>query len=391
MQTDLVPGATYYWRVDHIDGEGKVYVGDVWSFVATPNTAYSPSPRDGDKWIDIDTALTWLPGRTATTHEVYLGLDRQAVTNRDASTFEGSLNTQIVHPDRLQAGVTYYWAVDELDEDHRYEGLVWSFTTFGGGGVRAEYFPNMTVSGLPAVKDIEDQIRHFWGTGPIVGLLADAVSGRWTADLEIALADTYTFITTSDDGVRLWLDGELLIDNWTDHGPMDDYSRPISLSPGVYSLRLEWYDLWQGATLQLSWQTAAMGRQVLPAGPLQPPLRACLLHPANGDVNVPREIVLRWLPGERAMTHDIYFGPDAQTVAAATPADTEVYQGSLSREETTWTPGSLEWSRTYYWRIDEINPDEPDSLWRGKVYCFTTAAEGASPGSAATPAIRPRR
>ncbi len=44
---------------------GKVYTGDVWSFVATPNIAYSPYPRDGDKWIDVDDVLTGQPGRKA--------------------------------------------------------------------------------------------------------------------------------------------------------------------------------------------------------------------------------------------------------------------------------------------------------------------------------------
>jgi len=373
MPADLEPGATYYWRVDQIDGEGKVYVGDVWHFVATPNTAYSPSPRDGDKWIDIDTVLSWLPGRTATGHELFFGTDRQAVIARDASVFQGSLNAQIYSPGQLEAGVKYYWTVDELDENGRHAGSVWSFTTFGGGGVKVEYFPNMTLSGEPVLVQIEDRIEYYWGEGPIVGLLSDGVSARWTADLEIAIADTYTFITTSDDGVRLWLDGDLLIDNWTDHGPMDDYSRPVKLTPGIYSLRMEWYDFWAGAMLQLWWQTPSMGRQILPAGPLQPPLRAKLLYPADGEANVSQDVVLRWDAGDLAVAHDVYFGEDPEAVEAATPADAGIYQGSLPLEQTTWTPGRLERGRTYCWRIDEVNPDKPGSPWRGQVHRFTIA------------------
>jgi hypothetical protein len=370
---DLEPGAIYYWRVDQIDGEGKVYVGDVWHFVATPNTAYAPTPRDGDKWMSTDTVLAWLPGRTATTHEVFFGTHQQAVSARDTTTFQGRQEAPVYAPGPLEPGRTYHWAVDELDESSRYAGSVWSFTTFSGGGVKAEYFSNMTLSGPPAVTQIEDQIDHYWGEGTIAGLLNDGVSARWTADLEIAIADTYTFITTSDDGVRLWLDGELLIDNWTEHGPMDNYSRPVELAPGIYELRVEWYDFWAGATLQLWWETPALGRQIIPAGPLQPPLWAKPLYPADGDANVPQNVMLRWSAGDWAVAHDVYFGRDAEAVAAATPTDTGIYQGRLPREQTTWTVGPLERNQTCYWRIDEINPDEPASPWRGRVCSFTPA------------------
>ncbi len=374
MPADLEPGATYYWRVDQIDADGKVYTGDVWCLMATPSTAYSPSPRDGDKWIRTDVILNWLPGRTATAHEIFFGADKSAVIARDAIVFRESSNIPVYAPGPLEPGVTYYWAVDELDGGSRYEGAVWSFTTFSGGGVKAEYFPNMTLSGEPVVTQVEDQIDHDWGEGAIAGLLSDGVSARWTADLEVAITDTYTFITTSDDGVRLWLDGKPLIDNWTNHGPMDDYSRPTGLSPGVYSLRMEWYDFWSGATLQLWWQTPSTGRQIVPAGPLQPPLRATPLCPANGSANVSPKVAIKWLAGTLACAHDVYLGRDAEAVAAATPADTGVYQARLPLDQTAWTPGSLECDQTYYWRIDEVNPDDPDTPWRSHVYSFTTAA-----------------
>jgi len=372
--TDLEPGATYYWRVDQIDGDGSVHTGDVWRFVATPNTAYSPIPRDGDKWIDPNAVLTWLPGRTATAHDVYFGTDRDAVTVRDPGAFIANLVAPMYRPGPLQPGVTYYWAVDEIGDD-RYDGAVWSFTTFDGGGVRAEYFANMTASGQPFLTQVEETVDHTWDEGPIAGTLVDGVSARWTADLEIAIGDTYTFITTSDDGVRLWLDGVPLIDNWTTHGPMDDYSRPLDLAPGIYTLRMEWYDYCAGATAQLWWQTPSMGRQILPPGPLQPPLRAIPLYPAGRATNVSRDVVLKWSPGERAAMHDVYFGQDPNAVAEATPADANVYRYTLPRGQTTWTPGPLDSGRTYYWRIDEVNPGEPDSPWPGHVNSFTTVAD----------------
>jgi hypothetical protein len=84
-------------------------------------------------------------------------------------------------------------------------------------------------------------------------------------------------------------------------------------------------------------------------------------------------VVLIWSRGDKAATHEIYFGEDANAVAAATTADVETYRGSQTREENRWAPGALEWNRTYYWRVDEVNAAEADSPWKGPVWSFTTA------------------
>ena len=374
LAVSLDPGTTYYWRVDQIDGDGKIHPGDVWRFTLAPNRAYEPMPRNGDKWIETDIVLSWLAGQTATEHEVYFGTDKEAVTDRVPSTFVGSQAISAYDPGPLLPGTIYYWAVDEWDGNDRHEGSVWRFTTFDGGGVKAEYFTNMTLSDEPAVTRIEENINHSWNDGmPIAGLGTNAISARWTADLEIAIADTFTFISTSDDGVRFWLDDVLLIDNWTDHGPMDDYSQPLALAPGIYNVQMDWYNLQAGATAKLWWETPAMNRQIIPAGPLQPPLRPRPLYPADGASDVPQIVSLRWSASDMAVAYDVYLGEDAQAVSAATPVDADIYQGSLTRQANIWTVGPLPWNRTYYWRIDAVNPDEPGGCWQGRIFSFTTA------------------
>jgi len=369
------PGATYYWRIDEIMADGTVTTGDVWSYTIAPNTAYNPSPRNGDKWIDPNTTLTWYPGQNGVNHELYFGTDQAAVAARDPSVFEGTLNVTSFEPGTLAKDTAYYWVVDELN-DAKYPGDVWSFTTAGGpgGGVKAEYFRNTSVSGAPFLTQIESAIDHSWGDpgGPAPSVV-DQFSARWTADLEIAVADTYTFITNSDDGVRLWLDDKRIINNWTDHAPTNNLSRPIKLNPGIYSLRMEYYEAGGGATAQLSWQTPTVARQIIPAGPLQPPVRARAFYPANGDVNVPKSVTLTWTAGNDAVTHDVYFGTDQAAVAAATQADAGVYQGSQMLENTSLSPGPLEGGMTYYWRVDEVNDAAEGSPWKGMVWGFTTA------------------
>ena len=55
-------GVTYYWRVDEILPDGTIQTGDVWSFTTSPAIAWGPRPRDGDKWMQLDVALSWQPG-----------------------------------------------------------------------------------------------------------------------------------------------------------------------------------------------------------------------------------------------------------------------------------------------------------------------------------------
>jgi hypothetical protein len=374
---NTVPGTTYYWRVDERDKAGKIYTGDVWKFTAAPLTAYNPNPRNGDKWIDPNVVVTWSGGQFATSHDLYFSTDKAAVENRDASAFIGNvLAPMYTPPATLSKNTAYYWAVDEQSANGKKVGELWRFTIVGGapGGVKAEYFQGTALSGGPFLTQVEPEINHSWGDpgGPTANV-TDNFSARWTADLEIAIPDTYTFITTSDDGVRLWLNDELIVENWTAHGTADNYSLPLVLDAGIYALRMDYYEATGGAVAQLSWQTPSVARQIIPAGPLQPPVRAKAINPQDKDVNVPQDVTLMWSAGQNAVTHEVYFGEDADAVAAATTADAGLYKGSQALESNTWAPGALEWNKTYYWRVDEVNAANPDSPWKGSVWSFTTA------------------
>jgi hypothetical protein len=233
----------------------------------------------------------------------------------------------------------------------------------------------MTPEGVPALTRIDPSIDFNWGDpgGPDASISVDQFSARWTADLEIAVADTYTFIGRSDDGIRIWLDDELIVDAWVDRGPADSFSQPLALEPGIYSLRVEYYENTGGAVAQVGWQTPTVARAVIPAGPLQPPVRARAVYPHDNDANIPQDVVLMWSAGEKAVQHQVYFGEDETTVTEATPASTGIYRGTQALEETTFDPGGLEWNKTYCWRIDEVNDAEADSPWKSSVFSFTTA------------------
>jgi hypothetical protein len=192
-------------------------------------------------------------------------------------------------------------------------------------------------------------------------------------ELEAPLTESFTLITTSDDGVRLWLDGRLLIDNWTNHSATDDRARVDLIAGQVYALRMEYYEDGGGAAARLSWQSPTIARQVIPAGPLQPSTRATTPYPANRVVDVADTLKLRWAASEAADGHQVYFGTDTDAVAGADKTSAGVYQGQQALDASTFDPGPLQWDTTYFWRIDEVNATSADGPWKGSVWSFTTA------------------
>lgn len=128
----LIPGTTYYWRVDEIEADRTtIHTGGVWSFTSTPVTAYHPEPPDGAEQVNINAELSWSAGFRAIMHKVYFGTDEAAVVTGTAGTLKGTQIDTTYDPGILQLGSTYYWRIDEFDGTKWHEGDVWSFTTAG--------------------------------------------------------------------------------------------------------------------------------------------------------------------------------------------------------------------------------------------------------------------
>jgi len=372
----LVPGTTYYWRIDEVGADGvTIFPGTVWSFTAAPATACEPKPWNGLNGVDVNADLKWTSGVGAQSHDVYFSADKAAVRAGDPGAFKGNLQEGTYDPGTLAQDTTYYWRIDERDTTGEvHPGTVWSFTTVGSGiGVRAEYFKGTDLTGNPVVTKTESSIDHDWGSGEVAGGISDAVSARWTADLEAPLTETYQFITTTDDGVRLWLDGRLIIDNWTDHSSQDDTAAVDLVASQFYRVKMEWYDKSGSAVAQLSWQSPSISRQVIPAGILQLPVHATNPYPETACAHAPQILILSWSAADAAVQQDVYFGEDADAVADADTTAAGVYQGRQSAAESTFDPGELEWNKTYYWRVDEVDNAGSGSPWTGSVWSFTTA------------------
>jgi hypothetical protein len=87
------------------------------------------------------------------------------------------------------------------------------------GQYRAEYFPNKTLTGAPVAVLRGCAAEPRLGPGSPAGVGPDNFSARWTGSFDFATAGTYTFNAVSDDGIRVWVDGALLIDQWRTSQP----------------------------------------------------------------------------------------------------------------------------------------------------------------------------
>ena len=126
----LVPGTTYYWRIDEVNDTepNSPWKGPIWSFTVPPKTAYFPDPVDNAESVEPDAKLRWTPGFGAKLHTVYFGDNFDDVSNAAGGLPQG---TTSYDPGTLEMAKTYYWRVDEFDVLATHKGDVWSFTTEG--------------------------------------------------------------------------------------------------------------------------------------------------------------------------------------------------------------------------------------------------------------------
>jgi hypothetical protein len=222
----LVPGTTYYWRIDEVNEAepNSHWKGDVWSFSIPPKTAYNPDPADGAEVLDPDDVkINWTAGYGAILHTVFIGNDYDEVSNAVGGMMQ---NTTTYNAGTLEVEKVYYWRVNEFDAVETHKGNVWTFTTPGAVG-----------------------------------------------------------------------------------------------NP----------------------------------------------QPANGATDVPMATLLSWTAADNAASHQVYLGLDKNTVHSADTGSPE-YKGSKALGDESYDPGLLELGTTYYWRVDEVYNGNPA---KGPVWSFT--------------------
>jgi hypothetical protein len=121
---------------------------------------------------------------------------------------------------------------------------------------QASYWNNTSLSGTPALQRGEVQLDHDWGSGsPGASIASDGFSARWTRYIDLP-ADTYRFTATSDDGIRVYVDERLIINQWHDH-PARTFTADVNLAAGHHQVMVEYYENGGLAIAKLSWAPAS--------------------------------------------------------------------------------------------------------------------------------------
>jgi len=162
---------------------------------------------------------------------------------------------------------------------------------------------------------------------------------------------------------------------WTDFELTTEWAEYAITSEAMDAeAKFEFHCAGSEVTLWLDFVSVYEGEYVPGTGP-GGPVKATEPYPADGAIDVLRDVMLSWTSGINAVTHEVYFGTDFNDVNNADITDTTgIYRGSQDLGTASYTPveSPLEWDQTYYWRVDEVNETDPNSPWKGNVWSFTT-------------------
>ncbi len=297
--------------------------------------AVDPTPADGAVGV-VDSTLQWTPGDTAVSHMIYLSTDETI----DESDFLAETDLSVYFA-ALEPGTTYYWRVDEVEAEVPTDWSNWEIEVIGAvvneGAVWS--FTTMTIEAhKPSPSDGAESVsldaKLSWTAGKDA-IMHDVYFG--TDKEAVAASDPSTFMGKI---METSFDPAPLEKGKTYYWKVDEFA-VVATNPGP---------LWSFTT-----EVPSASDPV----------------PQDGEEDAVQAVVLSFSPSVKAAEHDLYLGDDADAVAAADVNTPDIYLGRQA--ETSLDAGELEWGKTYYWRVDEINDLAEGSPWKGAVWSFTTA------------------
>jgi len=132
-------------------------------------------------------------------------------------------------------------------------------------GLRAQYYQTQTLLGKP-IERVDATPDFTWKAGqPPIATAKDVYSARWTGKLTPPATDRYTLRARYDDGIRVWLDGKLLIDDWKGRYVIVDRQAQVDLQAGrAYDLKIEYFNGGDRGVMQLFWSSAGRPEEIVP-------------------------------------------------------------------------------------------------------------------------------
>ena len=432
----LVPGTTYYWRIDEVNDANTAnpWKGNVWQFTIPSLEAYNPYPVDGAKNVDADVTLTWTAGMNTKLHTVYFGEIFDEVDNATVGIPQPDTSFD---PGTLELEKTYYWRVDEFDGFTTHKGHVWSFSTKpyipitdpnllcwwtleegegtialdrSGHGADGEFYntPEWVTDGydggaLNFNGSNESVIYYFTSeTWSAYTLAVWAKADMLFQSNNSSICSTYN---STAGGFQISFDAA---NNYQYHASVDQVLGPASLgwihlaiaydgtnakayyngeivgtfTPGANDLNANKYaiavnraeDNWFAGTIdEFRVYQRALSQEEIQLIMRGDPLLAWNPSPLNGSTpDIDIALPLSWSPGDNASQHDVYFDINKDAVKQADTSDTTGIYRGRQNGTSYTPPEGVEWGGGPYF----WRVDEVNSdgtISTGRLWSFTVA------------------
>ena len=274
-------------------------------------------------------------------------------TNIGSTTLPSYQDTTAVN------GTTYYYKVTAVNVvgEGAFSNVASATPAAGldGTGITGAYYNSPDVPNpkyLPSqliLTELDPGVNFNVDTSRPAGVPHDNIGVIWTGALKAPVTGAYVFTTASDDGIRLYIDGSLVIDNFVYQGTTTRNTAPITLAAGTYhTVRVTWFQGGGGGVAQLSWAYPGQGQQIIPAFALFP----------DASQFAPPAVTLSGLPAGATSVTLAWGTPDNATsytllrsLTAGGPYT--VVQSGLTAG--TYTDTGLTNGTTYYYVVQAVN------------------------------------
>jgi hypothetical protein len=348
-----------------------------------PRQSRDSQPRNEATDVPRDVVLTWTPGEGVAAvngHILYLSRNLADVTDGVGGV---TLSDTSYDPGRLEFGATYYWRVDQAGADV-FEGEVWSFTvepaaypiqnvTATASSAQEGMGPENTVngSGLNAMDEHSAEGTEMWLS---TGVQPNWIQYEFDAAYKLQemwvwnsnqLIEPFIGFGAKTVTIEYSLDGSA----WTKLDDAPEFAQATGAATYTHNttvpfggvvakyVRLTIDSLWGGLTQSGLSEVRFFSIPVQAREPV----------PADAATDVDIDAVLSWRAGREAASHTVYLSKDENAVSKGTAPKATVADNSF-------TPATLGYGATYYWRVDEVNEAMVPAVYEGPVWSFTTEA-----------------
>jgi hypothetical protein len=348
-----------------------------------------PSPESKATDVHRDVVLSWKAGNYAATHDVYFGTsfdDVNAASTSDPRSVlvsQGQTDAAFDPEGLLEYGQTYYWRIDEVNAAPDYttfKGEVWSFTVeaYGYAITNVTATASSAQPASPAINTINgsglddlDQhgvdLKTMWVTpGDLPAWI------QYTFDKEYKLHELQVWNSNSelealmgfgakDVVIEYSTDGE----TWTALENVPQFTQGTGKTTYTANTTVDLGEVMAKhvkLTINDNWGVVSPIVSLSEVRFFYTPAQAFEPTPTDAATDIALDATLTWRPGREATSHQVYFGTDADAVAAGTAASKTVADHS-------YTPGVMDFGTTYYWKVDEVGDA---GTYAGDVWSFTT-------------------